>query len=162
APADHLAVLLRLLDEAQHASDGERAGNVTRLLDRLDLQAGPDQPLGDLTGAHVVGQLDQLAQPGNRDPHPLSFPSAWLKRTSPSTMSRMSSMPCRNINVRSSPMPKAKPEYRSGSTPHATRTRGFTTPQPPHSIQPSLAQVRQGRSGFPTDSPRQAKQRRSS
>ena len=37
-------------------------------------------------------------------------------------------------------------------------TRGLTMPQPPHSIQPSLLQVRQGRSGLPTDSPRQTKQ----
>ena len=59
------------------------------------------------------------------------------------------------------PMPKAKPLYRSGSMPQATRTRGLTMPQPPHSIQPSLEHVRQGLSGSPTDSPRQTKHWRS-
>ena len=34
-------------------------------------------------------------------------------------------------------------------------------PQPPHSIQPSLLQVRHGRSGLPTESPRHTKQTRS-
>ena len=34
-------------------------------------------------------------------------------------------------------------------------------PQPPHSIQPVLLQVRHGRSGLPTDSPRQTKHLRS-
>ena len=35
-------------------------------------------------------------------------------------------------------------------------------PQPPHSIQPSLEQVRHGAAGLPTEAPRQTKQRRSS
>ena len=33
------------------------------------------------------------------------------------------------------PMPKAKPEYSSGSMPQAISTRGLTMPQPPHSTQ---------------------------
>ncbi len=74
---------------------------------------------------------------------------------SPSTMSRMSSTLWRNISIRSMPNPKAKPLYFSGSTPQAVSTRGLTMPQPPSSIQPSLEQVRQGRSGLPTDSPLQ-------
>ena len=103
-----------------------------------------------------------LAQPRHRDAHQTSSPNGTVKRTSPSTMSRMSSTPCRNISVRSMPIPKAKPEYMSGSIPQAISTFGLTMPQPPHSIHPSDEQVRQGRSGLPTDSPRQTKQRRSS
>ena len=38
-----------------------------------------------------------------------SVPKAVVKRTSPSKSSRRSSMPWRNISVRSMPMPKAKP-----------------------------------------------------
>ena len=45
--------------------------------------------------------------------------------------------------------------------PQAGSTRGLTTPQPPHSIQPSLRQVRHGRSGLPTESPWQTKHCRS-
>ena len=45
--------------------------------------------------------------------------------------------------------------------PQAMRTRGLTTPQPPHSIQPSLEHVRHGLSGSPTDAPRQTKHCRS-
>lgn len=70
-------------------------------------------------------------------------------------MSRMSSTLWRNISIRSMPNPKANPLYFSGSTPQATSTRGLTMPQPPSSIQPSEEQVRQGRSGLPTDSPLQ-------
>ena len=43
------------------------------------------------------------------DPHQISIPNCAPKRTSPSTMSRMSWTPCRNISARSMPMPKAKP-----------------------------------------------------
>ncbi len=39
-----------------------------------------------------------------------SVPKGSVKRTSPSTMSRMSGRPLRNCSVRSRPMPKAKPE----------------------------------------------------
>ncbi len=74
-------------------------------------------------------------------------------------MSRMSETPWRNIRVRSMPMPNAKPVKRSLSTPQAVSTRGFTTPQPPHSIQPSPLQVRQLSTAG--DRPRQTKQRRS-
>ena len=67
----------------------------------------------------------------------------------------------RNITVRSTPMPNAKPVYSFGSMPQAASTRGLTMPQPPHSIQPSERQVRQGRSGLPTESPCQTKHSRS-
>src|ERR1700739_547690 len=52
-------------------------------------------------------------------------------------MSRMSGIPLRNCSVRSSPIPKAKPEYTCASIPAARNTFGFTIPQPPHSIQPA-------------------------
>ncbi len=44
-------------------------------------------------------------------------PKGRVKRTSPSTMSRMSGMPLRNWRVRSRPMPNANPVYTSGSMP---------------------------------------------
>ena len=56
-------------------------------------------------------------------------------------------------------MPKAKPLYRSGSTPQARSTAGLTMPQPPTSIQPSLPHTRQG---WRAGSPWQAKHCRSS
>ena len=63
------------------------------------------------TGGHVVRQVDVLADPGQRGAHghQISVPKGGVKRTSPSTMSRMSETPCRNISVRSRPMPNAKP-----------------------------------------------------
>ena len=78
----------------------------------------------------------QSRAPRQRRAHRRSRPSAGVKRTSPSTMSRMSVMPCWNIRVRSRPIPNAKPRYRTGSTPQATRTRGLTMPQPPHRSSP--------------------------
>src|SRR5690606_12481192 len=121
------------------------------VLDGLDLEARGDQ-LGLYVAAGLGGrQVDVLPQPGKRDPHQISIPNGRVNRTSPSTMSRMSSTLWRNIRIR----PKAKPLYFSGSTPQAVSTRGLTMPQPPSSIQPSLEQVRQGRSGLPTDSPLQ-------
>ena len=58
----------------------------------------------------VRGQGCVLTQPGDRRLHRAVPTRERLKRTSPSTMSRMSSALFRNINVRSTPMPKAKPE----------------------------------------------------
>ncbi len=59
-------------------------------------------------------RVDRLGEPRQRDAHQPSIPywaPNWaLKRTSPSTMSRMSATPLRNIRVRSTPMPKANPE----------------------------------------------------
>ena len=55
----------------------------------------------------------------------------------------MSVIPYRNIKVRSSPIPKAKPEYFVESIPAVSKTFGLTMPHPPHSIQPSDRQVLQ-------------------
>ena len=78
-------------------------------VDGLDLEAGGDQPLGELAAGDVGRQVGVLPQPGQRRAHQISIPKGSVKRTSPSTMSRMSSAPCRNIRVRSMPMPNAKP-----------------------------------------------------
>ena len=45
--------------------------------------------------------------------------------------------------MRSTPMPKAKPEYTLLSMPHISSTLGFTMPQPSTSIQPVPLQTRQ-------------------
>src|SRR5690606_18290339 len=101
------------------------------------------QPIGDLFGGDVGGQVDVIPQPGNGDAHQTSIPKELVKRISPSYISRISLTSWRNITVRSMPIPNAKPEYCSGSTPVAASTRGLTMPQPPHSIQPSPRHVRQ-------------------
>ena len=89
------------------------------VLDGLDLEPGPDQGLGQAATVKLIGQRGVLAQPAQRRPHRLSLhdrahraspTSERLKRTSPSIMSRMSSELLRNIRVRSTPIPKAKPE----------------------------------------------------
>src|SRR5262249_32270244 len=156
-PADRLLRPGDLLEGA-HRPDDQRAGQPgADLLDGLHLQADADQRGGQLPRAERLGQRHVLPQPRNREPHQTSMPNALLNRRSPSTMSRMSPTPCRTCRVRSIPMPNANPVYRSGSMPQATSTRGLTIPQPPHSIQPSDLQVRHGRSGLPTEAPRQAK-----
>src|SRR5690606_40075502 len=100
-------------------------------LDRLNLQARRDQLLGQLPAVDAGRELGVLAHPRKRSPHQISIPNGRVNRTSPSTMSYMSSTPCRNISVRSTPTPKAQPLYRSVSTTTATRTRGLTLTQPP-------------------------------
>src|SRR6185436_15504111 len=121
APADRLAVLLRLLEELQDATNHKRTGDVTTM-QRLLLQAHPSQAGSDLTTGPDRRALDVLTQPGNRRPHQISIPNCVLKCTSPSTISRMSLTPCRSIKARSMPMPNAKPVYRSGSMPQAWKT----------------------------------------
>ncbi len=162
APADDLAVLLRLVDDAQHAADRERTGDLGRRLDAFDLEARADQRVADVTTGDVGRQGYELPYPGNRCPHRAPPTSDRLNRTSPSTMSRMSAALLRNIRLRSTPMPNAKPLYSDASMPHAVSTRGFTTPQPPHSIQPSLEHVRHGFAGSLTLAPWQTKHSRSS
>src|SRR5690606_23433469 len=110
----------------------------------LDRQAEAGEAVGDGGGVEVRRQRDELAQPRDGSLHRAPPSSERLKRMSPSTKSRRSGALLRNMTVRSTPMPKAKPEYTSLSMPQAARTRGLTTPQPPHSIQPSLRQVRHG------------------
>jgi hypothetical protein len=109
APADRLAVLLRLVEEFQDATDNHGSGDVGDPLDRLHLESGAHQ-----AGCHQAPglprwQRDVLTEPRQRDPHQSSIPNGTVKRTSPSTMSRMSLTPWRNMRVRSIPMPNAKP-----------------------------------------------------
>ena len=110
-PADGLAVLLRLVVQVEDPADDERTGDpVARGLDALDLE--PDARSARrpaLAVASPGGQVDVLGQPAHRRAHQASIPNAAVNRTSPSTMSRMSSTSLRNISVRSMPMPNAKP-----------------------------------------------------
>ena len=95
----------------EHPADDERALDVgAGVVQRLELRARA-RSAGAATsrGGTSAGQVDVLAQPGQGRPHQISVPKAAVNRTSPSTMSRMSSTPCRNISVRSMPMPNAKP-----------------------------------------------------
>ena len=66
-----------------------------------------------------------------------------------------------DAEVRRVPRPKGRPRYPSVSIPTAVKTRGLTMPQPPHSIHPSLPQVRQAREASPTEAPRHTKYSRS-
>ena len=69
APADRLAVARGELLDREHSADHQRAGDVDpHGLDRLDLEADPDQRRGDLAGRQLR-QLNVLTQPGQRDAH---------------------------------------------------------------------------------------------
>ncbi len=107
--ADRLLETGQLLD-LQDATEDDGAGQVgSELVDGLDLQTRQRQAGGELAGGDVGGQRDVFAQPGHGDAHQISLPNAEVKRTSPSTMSRMSRTSCANISVRSIPRPKAHP-----------------------------------------------------
>ncbi len=109
-PADLLAVRVLFHLVRQHGPDHHRAGDVgAGRFDRLHLQPGSNQAIGQLPAGQLLRQGGVLAQPGQRRPHRAPPRSERLKRTSPSTMSRRSSALLRNIMVRSTPMPKAKP-----------------------------------------------------
>ena len=111
AVADRLAVLLRLLDETQHPADHEGAGDGRAgLLDVLDGQADLGELVGEPGGVGVCRERDEVTQPRDRGLHRAPPRIERLKRMSPSTKSRRSGAPVRNITVRSTPMPKAKPE----------------------------------------------------
>ena len=112
APADRLAVGLRLVDERQDASDHERAGDVVAgPLQRLELQPEGGEPRrrGPRRRVRRAGPRSRGSTRAGHARAQISVPKAVEKRTSPSNMLRRSAMPCRNIRVRSMPMPKAKP-----------------------------------------------------
>ncbi len=91
-------------------ADHERSGDVVAgPLDRLELQPEVGQPGSEVLRRHVGRKVDVLADPGHWGLHQISVPKAVVKRTSPSKNPRRSSMPWRNISVRSMPMPNAKP-----------------------------------------------------
>ena len=109
---DRLLELGELLD-LRDAPDGQRPGDRPDGDDFFDLVADPDQRLLQLVGGDIPTRsagLNDVAQPAVRKPHQAPTPNGSEKRTSPSTMSRMSGMPLRNCRVRSSPMPNANPE----------------------------------------------------
>ena len=95
----------------EHPPDDQRAADVvTGLLQRLELEAERGQLGGQVLDDEVLGQGDVVPDPGHGGLHgQISVPKAAEKRTSPSNMLRRSAMPCRNISVRSMPIPKAKP-----------------------------------------------------
>ena len=134
APADRLAVGLRLLDELEHLADDDRTLQL-EAVDVLLLEPDAHERREHVLGGGIRRHIDVLTQPRKRDAHQTTIPNCSLKRTSPSAMSRMSCTSLRNISVRSIPMPNAKPEYSSGSIPAARSTFGLIMPQPPHSIQ---------------------------
>ena len=110
--ADRLLELGELLD-FEDPADGQRTADRADGDDFLDLVADADQRLLQLVGRNVPARRaggDDLAQPAVRNAHQASTPNGREKRTSPSTMSRMSGIPLRNCSVRSSPMPNANPE----------------------------------------------------
>ncbi len=110
APPHGLAVGRGLVLERQHPAQHDRSVDVVAgPVDGLHLEAGRDQPGRQVAPGDVGRQVGVLPQPGQRRPHQSSVPNGRAKRTSPSTMSRMSSAPCRDIRVRSIPMPNAKP-----------------------------------------------------
>ncbi len=109
AVADRLLELRQLLD-LQHLPDDERTGHVaTRAMQPFELEAERDQPRTEVFCGDIRGELDIVAQPGGTDAHQGSPRNDSEKRTSPSNMSCMSSIPLRNISERSIPMPKANP-----------------------------------------------------
>jgi hypothetical protein len=110
--ADRLLELVEFLDLGD-AADGQRPSHRPDRHDLFDFVADANQRLLEIVGRHVPAgssDLDDVAQPGVWKPHQAPTPNGSEKRTSPSTMSRMSGMPLRNCRVRSNPMPNAKPE----------------------------------------------------
>ena len=70
APADGLAVALRLVLEGQHPADDERSGDVVPgPLDRLELEAEGRQARGELLGGDVGQVRDDSTDPRNRGTH---------------------------------------------------------------------------------------------
>ena len=78
-------------------------------LDRVHLGRADAQPLGQLAGGHR--QRDIVTKPGQRDVHQ----NCLRTRRSFSQNGRRPGTAWRSWAVRSSPMPKAKPDHSSGS-----------------------------------------------
>ena len=87
-PANRLAVLLRLLFEAEHSADRQRSTNVAAV-NRLVFQADVHEGFEHVLGSRVL-QLDVFCEPIKRNPHQITIPNCCENRTSPSIMSRMS------------------------------------------------------------------------
>src|ERR1019366_4914780 len=88
APADRLAILLRLIDERQDATHDNGAGDIATV-EVLLLHADAHQGGRDLTTGRDRRTLDVLTQPRQWRQHQISIPNCVLNRTSPSNISRM-------------------------------------------------------------------------
>ena len=111
APADRFAVGMQLDLVRQHLADHQRTADIgSDLVDSLNLQPSSDQRFSERAAVKINRQRGVLTEPTEWGSHLAVPTSARLKRTSPSIMSRMSSALLRDINVRSTPMPNAKPE----------------------------------------------------
>ncbi len=72
APADDLAVLLRLVLDGEHPAQHEGSLQVVAgTLERLELQPQGGEPGGEVRGGQVVGQVDVLTDPGDGGAHEL-------------------------------------------------------------------------------------------
>ncbi len=101
------------LFDAGHPAHGQRTVDRAEGDDLFDLVADAHQRLLEIAGGDIPARGaggDDLAQPAVGNAHQAPTPNGSENRMSPSTMSRMSGMPLRNCRVRSSPIPKAKPE----------------------------------------------------
>src|SRR5205807_567626 len=97
-------VRLRVGAEGDHLSNHDTIEVGALSHDLLDFRARKGEALTD--SAHVLGDVDVLLEPTERNDHQ----NCSRKRTSFSRRRRMSAMLYLSIAVRSSPMPKAKPE----------------------------------------------------
>ena len=96
---------------ADHSAGSGKTLSICWLADRLHslFKPGTNEALCDVTSALARRDVNELSEPGNRGAHYDSKPNARVNLMSPSTMSRMSVTPLRNMRVRSIPMPNAKP-----------------------------------------------------
>ena len=109
APANRLAVALLFFNEFEHLAHHNRAGDIGAV-DVFFFKAHLDQCRVNILGGGAGSKINVLGEPTQRNAHQTTMPNCCEKRTSPSTMSCMSCTPLRNISVRSTPMPNAKPE----------------------------------------------------
>src|SRR5487761_1002642 len=109
----------------EHLCDHNAVKRRRDLFDILDHQARDTQAISNLLRGRI--DLDELTQPAKRQLHrapPLTEGNWDRRRRSFSKNRRMSSIPSANNPVRSTPIPKAKPPYSSGSRLTARSTLG--------------------------------------
>ena len=103
---------IRVVTDLEHSGDDHPLQAGPRVEDLFDLHTLQRDAFGKLVGAEIGRR--ELAQPRQRDPHPTA-PNCSSTRTSLSTSIRMSGISYLSRATRSTPMPKAKPVYRSAS-----------------------------------------------
>src|SRR5688500_12475019 len=111
--------------DALHVRDDDAREGGGHRRDLLDLQPAHGQRVRERLD--IRGDVDELLQPAERDLHARNCSR---NRRSFSKKRRRSFTPYLSIARRSSPMPKANPEYFSGSMPPLRSTSGCTTPAP--------------------------------